>query len=47
MPRKFNEIAAEIEASPERRARVDAYDREMREQILVLQRRPYSTGEDW
>ena len=37
MPRKFNEIAAEIEASPERRARVDAYEREMREQILVLQ----------
>ena len=36
MPRKFNEIAAEIEANPERRARVDAYEREMREQILVL-----------
>jgi predicted transcriptional regulator len=37
MPRKFNEIAAEIEANPERRARVDAYEHEMREQILVLQ----------
>ncbi|MGH2409595.1 MAG: helix-turn-helix domain-containing protein [Chloroflexota bacterium] len=37
MPRKFNEIAAEIEASPERRARVDAFEREMREQIVVLQ----------
>jgi predicted transcriptional regulator len=38
MPRKFNEIAAEIEADPERRARVDAYEREMREQIVVLRK---------
>jgi predicted transcriptional regulator len=38
MARTFNEIAAEIEADPERRERVDAYEREMREQILLLQR---------
>ncbi len=38
MARTFNEIAAEMEANPERRARVDAYEREMREQILLLQR---------
>ena len=36
MPRKFHEIAAEIEANPERRARVDVYERELREQILAL-----------
>jgi hypothetical protein len=38
MPRKFNEIATEIEANPERRARVDVYERDMREQILVLRK---------
>ena len=38
MPRTFNEIAAEIEANPERRARVDAYERETREQMLLLQK---------
>lgn len=38
MPRTFNEIAAEIEANPERRARVDAYEREMRDQIMLLQK---------
>ncbi len=38
MSRKFNEIAAEIEANPERRARVDAYEREMRDQIMLLQK---------
>ncbi len=38
MPRTFNEIAAEIEANPERRARVDAYEREMRAQMLLLQK---------
>jgi predicted transcriptional regulator len=38
MPRKFSEIAAEIESNPERRARVDAFEREMREQILVLRK---------
>jgi DNA-binding XRE family transcriptional regulator len=37
-PRKFNEIAAEIEANPDRRARVDAYERELREQMLLLQK---------
>lgn len=36
MPRKFKDLAAAIEASPERRARVDAYEQEMREQIVVL-----------
>jgi predicted transcriptional regulator len=38
MPRTFNEIAAEIEAHPERRARIDAYEREMRDQIMLLQK---------
>ncbi|MDQ6602029.1 MAG: helix-turn-helix transcriptional regulator [Chloroflexota bacterium] len=38
MPRTFNEIAAEIEANPDRRARVDGYEREMREQVLLLQK---------
>ena len=38
MPRKFNDVAAEIEANPERCARVDAYEREMREQIVVLRK---------
>lgn len=38
MPRTFNEIAAEIEANPDRRARVDGYEREMREQMLLLQK---------
>ncbi|MHB8644608.1 MAG: helix-turn-helix domain-containing protein [Thermomicrobiales bacterium] len=38
MPRTFNEIAAEIEANPGRRARVDAYEREMRDQIMLLQK---------
>ncbi len=38
MPRTFNEIAAEIEANPDRRARVDAYEREMREQMLLPQK---------
>jgi predicted transcriptional regulator len=38
MPRTFNEIAAEIEANPERRARVDAYERAMRDQIILLQK---------
>ena len=38
MPRTFNEIAAEIEAHPDRRARIDAYERELREQMLLLQK---------
>jgi predicted transcriptional regulator len=38
MPRKFNEVIAEIEANPERRARVDTYEREMRGQMLLLQK---------
>ena len=35
MSRTFSEIAAVIEANPDRRARVDAYEREMREQMLL------------
>jgi predicted transcriptional regulator len=38
MPRKFNEAAAAAETNPERRARIDAYEREMREQMLVLRK---------
>ena len=39
MVRTFSEIAAEIEASPDRRAHVDAYERAIREQILL--QKPY------
>jgi predicted transcriptional regulator len=38
MARKFNEIAAEIEANPDRRARVDTYEHELREQMMLLQK---------
>lgn len=38
MARTFNEIAAEIEANPHRRARVDVYERELRDQIMLLQK---------
>ncbi len=38
MPRKFREIAAALENNPEDRAQIDEYEREMRAQLVLLQR---------